>query len=569
MLRTTTVGLCAAMLTTSALGAPIPREGSGERRDAMNAMEAAPLPRDAFDSLDAWVGMDELRVRDLRGGVTVIVTTDVADADSIRYTRELAALAARHDGVTIFAIHPEAGWDRFELLQDAGMVKVPGARDTGNALRELLHADENADLFVIDKAGNLRYADAEPIGLERAVVELLDETAEHAAGEQARRTEMIAAGESPYGPTRAEKIDLPAPEDMTSGMLAKHLYADADWPERNVDFGANDLQGQELPSMDHVTWISERYTDIDNKVIILDFWATWCGPCIRAMPTLQNLQKSYHKDLMVVGVGGQSEEELKVRDWVKKKGEHYAHVYDGRRRIINKFAPQGIPFVVVASTDGVVRWTGNPHEEEFVEVVHQVIASDPLVRARNGTLRLTADDIGYMPAAGSGELDWPEACSSRTRYSENDMHEVKLDDVFGELAWLDGQRAPETEGKVVVLDFWATWCGPCKKFSPRLDALQRKHADDIVAVAISGQGEERETVEKYLESHGSAYRHAFSEEQELYETIGVKGIPHVVILSSDGIVRWHGFPNGVDDFEAVVEQVIAANKELAKIATAP
>jgi thiol-disulfide isomerase/thioredoxin len=55
--------------------------------------------------------------------------------------------------------------------------------------------------------------------------------------------------------------------------------------------------------------------------------------------------------------------------------------------------------------------------------------------------------------------------------------------------WLS--EKPETDGKYVVIEFWRTWCGACKRMTPLMNALQKKFGDELVVIGITGESEEK------------------------------------------------------------------------------
>lgn len=176
-------------------------------------------------------------------------------------------------------------------------------------------------------------------------------------------------------------------EPVADGDLPKvdsALYTQAKWPEHNSGQGlyANDFQGQKLPApLGKETWLSEK-TTLEGKVLVLDFWATWCGPCRAAAPKLEALQDANKDELVVVAIAGQSEDEQTVRSYLKKHEESVVNLFDADQTVFKKFESKGIPLVVVISTDGVIRWIGNPHDKHFKPAVEQVLREDPMLKAR-------------------------------------------------------------------------------------------------------------------------------------------------------------------------------------------
>lgn len=104
--------------------------------------------------------------------------------------------------------------------------------------------------------------------------------------------------------------------------------------------------------------------------------------------------------------------------------------------------------------------------------------------------------------------------------------------------WLT--EAPDTQGKFVLVDFWATWCGPCIKVIPKLNEWQKKYKDDLVIIGISDETEEkvRGMKEPVLE-----YASAIDTKKTLSKQLEIKGIPHVMLISPQGKVIWEGFPS--------------------------
>jgi thiol-disulfide isomerase/thioredoxin len=103
--------------------------------------------------------------------------------------------------------------------------------------------------------------------------------------------------------------------------------------------------------------------------------------------------------------------------------------------------------------------------------------------------------------------------------------------------WLT--RQPETAGKMVVIDFWATWCGPCLKTIPKLNQFHRKHQDRLAIIGVSD--ETGETVRAH-EGARINYAVAIDTQRRMYNALGIESIPHLIIIDPTGVVRWEGFP---------------------------
>lgn len=116
--------------------------------------------------------------------------------------------------------------------------------------------------------------------------------------------------------------------------------------------------------------------------------------------------------------------------------------------------------------------------------------------------------------------------------------------VVGELAPIvEGQRvqgsAPidldRLRGRVVVLDFWATWCGPCAFVMPQLDALQREHdAQGLTVVGLSDEAPD--VVRRHLSARPVGFTIA-SGAGDTLQRYAVRGIPTMIVIDRVGKVR--------------------------------
>ena len=85
------------------------------------------------------------------------------------------------------------------------------------------------------------------------------------------------------------------------------LYRKAEWPQKMQIRNAKDVQGRELPvPMGGEAWITDK-KDVAGKAIILDFWATWCGPCREEMPMLQEAHARHGERVRFLGVDVQDD----------------------------------------------------------------------------------------------------------------------------------------------------------------------------------------------------------------------------------------------------------------------
>jgi len=119
----------------------------------------------------------------------------------------------------------------------------------------------------------------------------------------------------------------------------------------------------------------------------------------------------------------------------------------------------------------------------------------------------------------------------------------------------------EFQGKLVVLNFWATWCAPCRKEMPALDALQAEFGGDgfaVVTVAVGRQSVP--AIKRFFGETGVEHVHALRDPQQaLAREMGVLGLPITVILNPEGqeIARMQGDAewNG-DSARAIIQALL-------------
>jgi cytochrome c biogenesis protein CcmG/thiol:disulfide interchange protein DsbE len=161
----------------------------------------------------------------------------------------------------------------------------------------------------------------------------------------------------------ADKAEYPKP-------VEKNLYAD-------------DFRGKKSPTFSVAKWLSKE-PERKGKVVLIDFWATWCPPCREAIPELNKLNEKFKDDLVIIGVS--DEEAAKVKDFMKTTQMDYSVALDASAKMKKAIKVTGIPHVLIISTDGIVRWQGFPFSNEeplTADIVQQVIDADPGVAARH------------------------------------------------------------------------------------------------------------------------------------------------------------------------------------------
>ena len=129
--------------------------------------------------------------------------------------------------------------------------------------------------------------------------------------------------------------------------------------------------GNPAPALSVAKWVKNSPVNSfeKGKVYVVEFWATWCGPCVKSMPHLSELQKKYAgKGVTIIGVTSEDpRNNLEgVETMVAKKGDTmgYTVAWDNGRSTSDSYmtaaAQSGIPTAFIVDQNGVIAWVGSP-----------------------------------------------------------------------------------------------------------------------------------------------------------------------------------------------------------------
>ncbi|HEY6390673.1 MAG TPA: redoxin domain-containing protein [Bryobacteraceae bacterium] len=134
----------------------------------------------------------------------------------------------------------------------------------------------------------------------------------------------------PSNATEVQALNLPGERVLLTGKNA-------------MDFELKDIQGAQV-----------RLSDYRGKIVLLDFWATWCPPCRKELPSIEKLHRQFaDKDVVVLGIN--DEDSGTVKGFLKKNEYTIPTLMDSKKNVHRMYGARAIPTVIVIDRNGVIR----------------------------------------------------------------------------------------------------------------------------------------------------------------------------------------------------------------------
>lgn len=171
---------------------------------------------------------------------------------------------------------------------------------------------------------------------------------------------------------------------------------------------------------------------------------------------------------------------------------------------------------------------------------------------------------GCDPKAGAGPGAGSPSAGGDTTLPHGDDHELVgvQAPAFSLPAQVGGATADlaAASGKVVIVDFWATWCEPCKESFPLYQSLVDQHAGDVVVIGVS-EDDEPDGIEAFAAETGASFLLAWDEDKSVARQYKPESMPTSYFIDRGGIVRLvHGGFRSGDD-ETITQAVTALTSQ--------
>jgi len=148
-------------------------------------------------------------------------------------------------------------------------------------------------------------------------------------------------------------------------------WDDPDWYDPNKELHEGDI----APDFSATLLSGETFTLSEHRgtVVVLDFWATWCGPCVEKMPAIQALSEQYESSVIIVGMNvGEAFDH--VQDFITKAGFTYHIGLDENEEVYRYLYPSlGIPYLVIVNEEGLISYISIGGNSSMYEIIEEAI----------------------------------------------------------------------------------------------------------------------------------------------------------------------------------------------------
>jgi len=152
-----------------------------------------------------------------------------------------------------------------------------------------------------------------------------------------------------------EKEDKDEQEEILPGDIAP-------------DFTATDMDGNEF----------SLHEDASELPVVIDFWATWCPPCVMEFPLLEDFHQAHEGEVTVLAVTSEdTDNEQEINDFLEENDVTFRIIHDPSREIMEQYYVRAIPFVVVVDTSGTVVATHLGYSPEIRETLEEDLGLEP------------------------------------------------------------------------------------------------------------------------------------------------------------------------------------------------
>lgn len=117
------------------------------------------------------------------------------------------------------------------------------------------------------------------------------------------------------------------------------------------------------------------HENLKGRVVLIDFWATWCGPCKAASPTMQKLHATYRdRGLVVIGANCMEQQRgpSAARQYAEQNGYTYVMTYDNDE-LITRWSIAGVPTFILIDKNGTISWVGSGFGSNTAEQLEEKI----------------------------------------------------------------------------------------------------------------------------------------------------------------------------------------------------